>query len=77
MTEQEKIALRTKIADAETKYHQLMIGSMPRVIVDQNGERVEFTAVNRLALYQYIASLKRLLPDEHLAPVNKPLGFLF
>jgi hypothetical protein len=79
MTEQEKIALRAKIVDAETKYHQLMTGTMPRVIVDQNGERIEFATSNRGGLYSYIQSLKSLLPDEYsiASRITKPIGFFF
>lgn len=77
MTEQQKIELRAKISDAESKYHQLMLGLMPRVIVDQNGERVEFVASNRSALYTYIQQLKSQLPGEYAMSVSKPLGFFF
>lgn len=78
MTEQEKTALRAQISDAESKYHQLLTGTMPRVIVDQNGERVEFAAANSQRLYSYIASLKALLPGEFISPIaHKPIGFFF
>lgn len=78
MTSEEETALRAKIADAEAKYHKLMIGTMPRVVVDQNGERVEFTAANRVELYRYIQSLKALLPDAVAGALySRPIGFIF
>jgi hypothetical protein len=45
------------LADAKAKFHQLVTGSLARVFVDQNGERVEFTAANRQDLYDYIQQL--------------------
>lgn len=78
MTDEELAELRNKIADAEAKYHQLQLGNVARVIVDQNGERVEFTVVKRSDLYAYLQSLRAQLPD---APVGtgyaKPIRFLF
>jgi hypothetical protein len=53
------LTLEQKITAAEAAYHSLMTGTMPRVVVDQNGERVEFTAANSAKLYQYIQDLKR------------------
>ena len=46
------------LVQAETAYHQLMIGTSPRVVVDQNGERIEYTSANRAGLYSYIQELK-------------------
>lgn len=77
MTDQELAALKVKIADAENEYHQLSLGLKPRVIVDQNGERVEFTATNRQSLYAYIQSLKAQLPGSCAPGYTRPLGFLF
>lgn len=59
---------------AEKAYHQLMLGGGVRVTVDQNGERVEFTAANRAALLSYIQSLKRELG---LLPPLAPAGVIF
>lgn len=50
-----------KLADAEAKYHKLVVGTAVRVFVDQNGERVEFTATTRASLLAYIQELKRQL----------------
>lgn len=45
------------LADARAKFHQLVTGQLARVFVDQNGERVEFTAASRDDLYTYIQQL--------------------
>lgn len=64
--------------DARAKYHALMTGTSARVLVDQNGERVEFTAANKIHLYNYIAQLETQLgtqpPD---VTAYHPAGFVF
>ena len=47
-----------KLVAAEAAYHDLMIGKSAKVFVDQNGERVEFTAANAAYLRQYIDALR-------------------
>lgn len=51
-------ALKARLKDAEDQYHSLMTGTQARVVVDQNGERVEFTAASRPALGAYITTLR-------------------
>lgn len=46
---------------ANLAYHNLLIGKAPKVIVDKNGERVEFTQSNKSDLLDYINALKSLL----------------
>lgn len=55
------MTLAEKLADAESKKHLLITGQMARVVVDQNGERVEFTAATLGRLEAYIHDLKRQL----------------
>lgn len=62
------MTLTEKLADAEIKYHQLLTGQAARVVVDQNGERVEFTAMNAGRLSAYVADLKRQLGTGSPAP---------
>ena len=52
---------QSRLTQAEQSYHSLMIGQSARVVVDQNGERVEYSAANAGRLAAYIAELKRLL----------------
>lgn len=62
MATADEIAQWTKwLAEAQQAYHQLAIGQMARVFVDQNGERVEYSAGNKIMLSAYIAELQRLL----------------
>lgn len=58
--------LKVRLAEAELAYHQLALGGQARVIVDQNGERVEFTAGNKGTLAQYIVTLKAQIGPEPL-----------
>lgn len=46
------------LAEAEEAMQQLQIGQNPRVIVDQNGERIEYSASNRQELRSYIERLR-------------------
>lgn len=50
--------LQERYTEAEEAYHNLMTGNMPRVVVDQNGERVEFTSTNAPRLLMYVNKLK-------------------
>lgn len=70
--------LATQLADAEQAYHALITGTMPRVAVDQNGERVEFTAANRQDLYAYIQTLKSQCGTPAVAlHALRPAQFIF
>ncbi len=62
------IATQPLLDDARAKYHALMTGTSARVLVDQNGERVEFTAAKKQDLYAYIQML-----ESQLAPVSNPV----
>lgn len=64
------MTLAEKLADAELKYHQLLTGQAARVVVDQTGERIEFTAANAGRLAAYIADLKRQLGGTASAPMT-------
>lgn len=80
LTEEERAELLAKLADAEKAYHALMLGQQARVVVDQNGERVEFTAANKSGLYGYIMSLRSalgLLKPGCGYPSGGPAGFIF
>lgn len=73
------MTLEEQLAEAKSAYHALVTGTMARVIVDKNGERVEFTAANRQGLQTYIAELSKslgLLTPE-LMPANGPIQFFF
>lgn len=63
------MTLQERIADAKVALHDLMTGRRVRVVVDQNGERVEYSAANRADLSSYIAML-----EAELANAGKPLA---
>lgn len=67
-----------RLDEARAAYHKLQTGTMARVVVDQNGERVEFTAANRQDLYDYIKRLEGELGTPGAVPANiGPAGFFF
>lgn len=67
--------LQEKLDQAETAYHQLLLGNKARVVVDQNGERVEFTATSAAKLAAYIESLKNQIAGNTKA--SQPLRVWF
>ena len=64
MTKQEQLA------QAEEAYHQLMLGNKPLVVVDQNGERVEFTRANATQLKKYIDGLRLEINGSRRSPLK-------
>lgn len=68
----------SELARLEKDYRDVISGNKARVIVDQNGERVEFTSANIARLYAYIVEQKALLTPGCARPrPNRPIGFLF
>lgn len=53
--------LKAKLKEAEDSYHQLMMGGSVRVFVDQNAERIEYTASNKQNLWNYIITLRTMI----------------
>lgn len=80
LTPEARALLEQQLKEAQAQYHTLQIGGAARVVVDQNGERVEFTSANKGNLYNYILSLKAQLgmfsPACGGMPI-RPAGFLF
>lgn len=67
-----------KLVEAETAYHDLMVNGSVRVVVDQNGERVEYTAVNSAKLLAYIADLRAIIAGQAgLFVPRGPAGVIF
>lgn len=72
--------LNTMLSEARSAYHDLILGKAARVVIDQNGERVEFVSANSSKLYLYIQELERqlsALQTPTTTPTNGPAGFLF
>lgn len=68
LTAEERTTYTGYLADARKALHELTLGGQARVFVDQNGERVEFTATNTTKVRNYILELEVKLG------LNKGLG---
>lgn len=67
-----------RLAQAEEALHKLVTQQLARVFVDQNGERVEFTATNINDLRQYIRELQaEVSPSVTATRATRPIGFIF
>lgn len=62
--------ITARLESAEEAYDQLVTGKMAKVLVDQNGERIEFTPANRSDLLAYIDSLKAQLGTANIGPLR-------
>ncbi len=70
--------LAQRLTAAEAAYESLVLGTMARVFVDQNGERIEYTAANRQGLQAYIMALQnQILNGTSLVAQSRPLRFIF
>lgn len=65
-----------KLVEAEQALHDLLTGTSARVVVDQNGERIEYTAASAPRLRAYIQELKQQLSSPNLGS-NGPLRAVF
>lgn len=74
MTTEEIQAL---LVEANAAYHSLQIGTSARVVVDGDGQRVEYTVANRADLYAYILRLQGMLPPVAPVPYGGPATFTF
>ena len=61
LTHERRIILQARLDAAEAAYDKLMSGKAVRVLVDQNGERIEFTPANASRLAAYIVDLQTQL----------------
>lgn len=68
------MATQQQLDQARAAYHNLMTGKLPRVVVDQNGERVEFNAANSSKLLAYIQQLENELTGVR---TNRPMRPFF
>lgn len=62
------------LTQAEAAYHALLTGKQARVVVDQNGERIEYTSANRDALRAYIEELRAKVANPAANPmIRRPM----
>lgn len=59
-----------QLADAKAQYHLLVTGTLAKVYVDQNGERIEYTSANRSALRAYIQELEHAVVGTRPGPMG-------
>lgn len=71
-----KSEIAIALKQARDAKHQLMTGKAPRVIVDNNGERVEFNTANVAQLNAYISELEASMLRAGTT-TRGPLGFFF
>lgn len=70
--------LDEQLSDARDAYHDLVTGRAARVVIDANGERVEFVPSSRQALYLYIQQLETQVASAVVPTVPRgPARFLF
>lgn len=58
LTAAERAELEGYLREARAARHKIALGGGVRVFVDQNGERVEYSGTNLLALNKYINGLE-------------------
>lgn len=73
----DKETARLRLTQAREQYHKLMMGKAHKVMVDQNGERVEYTAVSVAGLKTYIRELEEFLDPATAARGRGPLRFMW
>lgn len=71
------MTLAEQLVDAQNKYHLLVTGGAVAVFVDQNGERVQYSAASKAGLYSYIQQLMSQISNGGLAVGPTPLTFWF
>lgn len=71
---QERLVIEGRLKEAKHALHELQMGRSARVLVDQNGERVEFTPTTVTRLVSYIKSLESQLG---IGAGSGPMGFVW
>lgn len=70
--------LQARLVEAQAAYHTIMLGGGVVVVVDQNGERVEYSRASGPALAKYIATLQAQINAMlGVAVIGGPLRFIF
>lgn len=64
------MALADDLADAKAKYHSLLTGTLAKVFVDQNGERIEYNVASAPRLSAYIQELERQIAGVSSGPMR-------
>lgn len=67
------MTLAERLVEAESAYHDLLTGKSVVELRDSNGELVRYSAANRSALQNYIASLQAQIAASGLPVYNGPM----
>lgn len=67
------LSLADQLTQAQDAYHALMTGTSARVLVDQNGERIEYTSANADRLRAYIERLQAQIANGGTVSSRRPL----
>jgi hypothetical protein len=73
LSPEERAVWLVRLEEAEKAYHDLQIGGGVKVLVDQNGERIEFAQGSILRLSGYIAMIREKLG---IGSASGPLRFI-
>lgn len=72
LTVEERAEMTTDLANAKAALKEILMGNKAKVVVDQNGERVEFAAANVDRLRAWIYEMELCLG---LKTVKGPMRF--
>ncbi|SON54327.1 gpW [Hartmannibacter diazotrophicus] len=64
------MTLQERLTDAENALHDWQTGRGVLEVVDQNGERIRYSAANVIRLQNYIADLRRQVNETSIAPMQ-------
>lgn len=79
LTDEDRALYTAQLREAEAAYHSVMIGGQVVDFMDQNNERVRYSAANAAGLLRYINYLRSVLGlgPFMLPSVSRPAGVLF
>lgn len=79
LTDEDRAQYTAQLREAEAAYHSIMIGGQVVDFMDQNNERVRYSAANAASLLRYINHLRQTLGlcPYMLPAVSRPAGVLF
>jgi cell division septal protein FtsQ len=69
--------LQQRLVDAETAYHQLMMGDREVEVTFSDGRKVKLGETDAVALKRYIDQLRTEIVAARVPHARGPVGFLF
>ena len=80
LSAEDRLMWETRLAEAQTAYHDLVSGQAVAAFTDQNGERVTYAKADMARLSAYIADMVALLGTPATARTSthpRPIRFYF